>query len=254
MARAARAPAWSSSPRSLSSSHWGRRNLGGRRRRVPGCDYHRLGRRMRSPMRADYPARMDSSHLVACSLARRCPLRKRVARHGESVRPRRAEESSRAHGAFGHPVASTGLAGDLPPRSRSRRRRPPTRTRARGAGRPRGGERSCAAPTMRAEPGCMRIHAPGRASTAVITRQRSDFERGCFTLDRRDEEGVPGGSVPRPTRRRPQWPHRAGEQPARSPRQPDRLGGSRRAFLLGRGATPRCSSARRTWVPRRPCR
>ena len=67
---------------------------------------------MRSPMRACYPARMDSSHLVACSLARRCPLRKWVARHGESVRPRRAEESSRAHVAFGHPVASAGLAGD----------------------------------------------------------------------------------------------------------------------------------------------
>ena len=50
-------------------------------------------------------------------------------------------------------------------------------------------------PHSGAEPGCMRIHAPGRASTAVITRQRSDFERGCCALGRRDEERVLVGAL-----------------------------------------------------------
>ena len=109
-------------------------------------------------------------------------------------------------------------------------------------------------PHSGAAPGCVRIHAPGRASTAVITRQRSDFERRLLRARPAGRGMGSGGRARRPTCRRPQWPYRAGEQPARSPRQPDRLGGSRRAFLLGRGATPRCSSARRTWVPQRPCR
>ena len=141
----------------------------------------------------------------------------------------------------------------LPPRSGSRRRRPPTRSCAPGAGRPRGSERSCAAPTAELRLGACastrsvarvprRSPASARTSSEAVHTRPAGRGRGC------------GGSVPRPTRRRQHWPHRAGEQPARSPRQADRPGASRRAFLLGRGATPRCSSAPRTWVPRRPCR